>query len=64
MKATRKHLVGRTIVAVDFGPFDDGRGGTVHAPRITLDNGRVVYFTTEETEVGEYGTLISVTKLN
>jgi hypothetical protein len=60
MRATKRHLVGRRIMAVDFRPFDDGRGGTAHNPVLTLDNGRRVTFTTEETEVGEYGTLISI----
>jgi len=31
-------------------------------PRIVLDNGRGLYFVTEETEIGEYGTLICITK--
>ncbi len=61
MKATTKHLIGRTIIAVQMRPFRDGRGGTAHAPLVTLDDGRKVWFVTEETEIGEYGTLICIT---
>lgn len=61
MKATRRALIGRKIVGVDFRPFDDGKGGTAHNPTLMLDNGRRVYFTTEETDMGEYGTLIGIT---
>lgn len=62
--ARKSHLVGRTITAVEFRPFNatpDGKGGTAHNPRITLDNGRELFFLTEETEVGEYGTMICIT---
>jgi hypothetical protein len=55
MKATKKHLVGRTIVDVDPGPFSNGKGGTAHDPTLTLDDGRKVFFVVEETEVGKYG---------
>lgn len=61
MKARRNHLIGRTIVAVDFGPFDNMRGGTAYAPRITLDNGRQLYFVSQETDTGDYGTKICIT---
>lgn len=57
-----RSLVGRRIVAFDPGPFNDGRGGTAHNPSITLDNGVVLRFMTEETECGEYGTFIVVQK--
>lgn len=69
MKATRQALIGRTITDVDFRPFAAGDGGEnsrnmgkAHNPRITLDNGRAMYFVTEETEVGEYGTQVCITK--
>ncbi len=61
MKATKCALIGRTIVDVDFRPFKS-ENGTAHAPRITLDNGRVLYFVTEETGGAEYGTFIGITK--
>ena len=61
MIATKKALVGRAIVDVDFQPFPDRKGGTAHRPRLTLDDGRVLYFVTEETEVGDYGTSICIT---
>lgn len=54
-RPTRKSLIGRTITDVKMNPFADGRGGTAHDPRITLDDGRVLMFVTEETDVGEYG---------
>lgn len=53
--ATARLLVGRTIVAVDLGTFDDGRGGGAHDPTFVLDNGARVTFTVEETEAGVYG---------
>lgn len=53
--ATARLLVGRKIVAVDLQPFDDDRGGIAHNPRITLDNGAVIFFVAEETDVGDYG---------
>lgn len=61
MRATKRALIGHTIVGVDFGPFPDGRGGTAQQPHLTLDNGRQVWFTTEETDTGEYGTRIIIT---
>jgi hypothetical protein len=50
-----KWIIGRTIVAVDMKPFSDGRGGTVHDPAFTLDNGAKVSFITEETYDRDYG---------
>jgi hypothetical protein len=52
-------LVGKRIVAVDWGPFPDGKGGTAHRPVLTLDSGRVLRFVVEETTVGKYGVAIS-----
>jgi hypothetical protein len=53
--ASARLLVGRRIVGYDPRPFDDGRGGVAHNPAIVLDNGAQLTFTTEETEVSEYG---------
>lgn len=55
-------VIGRTIVAVRMNPFDDGKGGTAHAPVLELDNGAQLHFVTEETEMGEYGTSIAYRK--
>jgi hypothetical protein len=60
--ATKRDLIGRKIVAVDFKPFDDDMGSKAHAPVLTLDNGRQVTFVVEETDTGEYGTSIQITK--
>lgn len=68
MKATKRDLVGRKIVAVDWRRFDTGRGrGTSMReystdPRITLDDGSVIYFNVDETETSEYGLTVCVTK--
>jgi len=53
--ATARLLIGRKIVAFDLRPFDDGRNGTAHSPIFTLDNGATITFTTEETDIGDYG---------
>lgn len=50
-----RQLKGRTIVGYDPRPFDDGRGGTAYCPVIYLDDGSCLCFTTQETEVGDYG---------
>jgi hypothetical protein len=55
-----RDLVGRRITAVEFRQFPDGRGGRASKPVLTLDNGRRVFFITEETDVGEYGTRICI----
>jgi hypothetical protein len=62
--ATKRQLVGRKIVDVDWGLFNTGVGRgkkTATQPRLTLDNGARVYFVVEETEVGEYGVTICCT---
>lgn len=64
MNATRRHLIGRTIVDVDMRPFrarPDGTGQVCHDPVLKLDNGRRVWFVAEETETGEYGVGICIT---
>lgn len=52
--ATRRQLIGRTIVNVEMRPFPkgDGRTGVTYDPVLTLDNGRRLYFKVEETENG------------
>ena len=58
--ASTQDLLRRKIVVVQFHPFRDGRGGYAHRPVLTLDNGSKLYFQTQETEVGDYGTAILV----
>ena len=61
-RARKRDLIGRTITAVDFRPFGDGRGGRAYDPVFTLDNGQRVYFTVQETDVGEFGVRVDVPK--
>lgn len=63
MKATRKALVGRTIADVEFRPFRGEYGQVCHNPAIILDNGRRLYFVTEETGATEYGTSLCLTAI-
>ena len=60
MRATAKELVGRKIIAVNFRRFSDGKRGWAFRPLITLDNGRRIWFTAQETELGEYGVKIGI----
>lgn len=53
-----KWIVGKTVASVDMGRFSDGRGGTAHTPVIEFTDGSKILFSTEETDVGEYGTSI------
>jgi hypothetical protein len=53
----KRSLIGRTIIDVEYHPFDDGVGGTAYMPIIYLDNNKQIIFCTQETDVGEYGTL-------
>jgi hypothetical protein len=63
MKATKRHLIGRRIVAVDFRKqWDKDRRQWYTNPRITLDNGRTLFFVTQELDTGDYGTQIAVTE--
>ena len=51
-------LVGRTIVRVELNPFSDeraGGAGVAYDPSLILDDGTLVRFVVQETEVGEYG---------
>lgn len=54
-----KWIVGKSVARVEMNPFDDGQGRKAHDPRIWFTDGSSIAFTTEETEVGEYGTNIS-----
>lgn len=61
VKATDgRWLIGRTIRAVKFNLFPDGRGGTTGLPILTLDNGDRISFEVRETESGTYGVNIEV----
>jgi len=62
MKATKRSLVGRKIVAVDWRKFGTGRPDlkTATDPVLYLDNGRAIRFVVIETEVGEYGVAIVI----
>ena len=64
-KAKAQDLIGRKIVAVDFRPFKaylDPKSKTMaHDPTITLDNGRRLYFLTEQTENATDGVWIGIT---
>ena len=67
MKARTKDLIGRTIVAVSWQPTRRDprlgkRSSMVTNPVLTLDDGRSIWFVTEETETGEYGHSISVSR--
>ena len=58
-----KEIVGKTITAFDPGAWLDGDGTMKHSPRITLSDGSVLYFRTEELEDGSaYGTFIGRAK--
>jgi hypothetical protein len=62
MTINPKWLIGKTIAKVEMRPFnsrDNGEKGTAHDPHITFTDGSRIWFTTQETEVGEYGTCIS-----
>lgn len=50
---------GKTVANVEMRAFDDGRGGRAHAPVVFFTDGSMIWFTTEETDVGSYGTSIS-----
>jgi hypothetical protein len=69
-KRLSKRLVGRTIVAFELRPFqatDEAVTKRVEwatDPRIRLDDGTVVQFVTQETEIGEYGVRVVVSAKN
>jgi hypothetical protein len=54
-----RHVIGRRIVAVEMNTVkvkDEGYGGRMHDPRITLDDGSTLRFVVEEHPEGaEYG---------
>jgi hypothetical protein len=66
MKASKRDLVGRKIVSIDFHGFaprpDRDKRKTATDPRIVLDSGRVLWFVVDETEVGEYGVAICISE--
>jgi hypothetical protein len=57
-------LIGRKIVAVDWGWFNTGQSQHPRTtqPTLTLDNGRRLSFSVCETEAGEYGVEIIITE--
>jgi len=61
-----RDLIGRKIIAVDLRRFHTGRHDAPWStdPILTLDNGRKLYFSTQETEVGEYGVELCLTDRN
>jgi len=63
MRATKRDLVGRTITAVDWQRYwEPARRQWQTDPILTLDNGRRVWFTTEENEGSEYGHAICISE--
>lgn len=58
-RATRRSLVGRKIVGVDFKrQYDSSRHVNFTQPVLTLDNGCELVFVVQETDIGEYGVTI------
>lgn len=58
-----KWLEGKTVDYVDLNRFPTGRARKIaHSPRIWFTDGSSIYFQTEETESGEYGTQIFYTR--
>lgn len=61
LAATARAMVGRTIVRVELRPFDAEISGQrdddpfATNPLVYLDDGTVLAFHTQETEVGDYG---------
>jgi hypothetical protein len=57
-------LIGRTIVDVDWRRFATRKKDAPFTtnPILILDNGRKLYFNVQETEIGEYGVEINITK--
>lgn len=63
MKATKRQLIGRRIAAIDWNrTWDQQRGQFIARPLITLDNGRVLWFVTQESDNGDYGTTICISR--
>jgi hypothetical protein len=67
-KCVAQRLVGRTITRVIWYVFDTKTAGVSRTDRMSqqpilvLDDGTRVAFMTDETEVGEYGTTIIVSR--
>ena len=71
MKATKRDLIGRKIVAVDFRRFGRnieghqcyvGKDRLTTDPLITLDNGRTLWLVVDETDIGDYGVSICISE--
>ena len=54
-----KEIVGKTIEAIEFIRFKDGRGGWATEPVIVLSDGSALDFHVQETDVGQYGIVVS-----
>lgn len=54
-----RELIGKRIIGFSPNPFPDGRGTTAHNPHLYLDDGSVLIFVTEETDLGVYGVFMS-----
>ena len=48
-------LKGKKIKKAHLNPFPDGRGGKAYRPHIVLEDGTIISFVVQETDVGEYG---------
>jgi hypothetical protein len=59
--ATKRDLLGRTIVGVDFGRFHDSAHGWRTDPVLILDNGRRIYCVVQETNGCGYGVALCIT---
>lgn len=48
-------IEGKRVAVVRWRPFEDGRGGTTYNPVLHFEDGSILTFVAEETDVGEYG---------
>lgn len=55
-------ITGARIEAVHLRPFDNGRGGEGTDPVLQLSTGDSLSFVVDETDVGEYGVLLALTR--
>ena len=65
MTFSPRWIIGKTVARVEMNPFERGlhqARGVAHNPRIVFTDGSSITFSTEETEVGEYGTAIEYWK--
>lgn len=56
-----QHLAGKRIKRALLNPFPDGRGGKAYSPSLLMEDGTIVRFSVQETDVGEYGVDPTVT---